>query len=116
MPFTGQHVLAELYGVDPGLLDDEALLREALSSALIEAKATVCEVVSKRFEPQGVTVLALLSESHASVHTYPEKGAAFVDIFTCGDRARPVEALRLLAERLHTDDVRSTVINRGVGA
>ena len=91
--FAGQHVLAELEGVSPELLDDEQFLRHALGEALTQADATVLEVVSKQFEPQGVTVLALLSESHASIHTYPEVGAVFVDVFTCGTRAKPALAV-----------------------
>jgi S-adenosylmethionine decarboxylase proenzyme len=73
----------------------------------------VCDVVSKRFVPQGVTVLALLSESHASLHTYPEVGAVFLDVFTCGSRADPELATRLLAEALGAKDTHVTIIRRG---
>src|SRR4030081_46374 len=62
--FAGRHVLAELDHVDPALLDDPIFLREALASAVTEAGATLCEVISHRFTPQGVTVLAMLAESH----------------------------------------------------
>ncbi|AHH94720.1 adenosylmethionine decarboxylase [Kutzneria viridogrisea] len=112
--FTGTHVFGELAGVRAGLLDDEQFLRTTMNNALYAAGATVCEVVSKRFEPQGVTVLALLSESHASVHTYPEIGSAFVDVFTCGDRADPGMAVRLLATALGAADSRVTSLRRGV--
>ena len=98
--FTGQHVLAELEGVAEQLLDDEQFLRDTLHSALSRSQATVCEVIAKRFEPQGVTVLALLSESHASLHTYPEEGSIFIDVFTCGHTAQPERAVELLAEAL----------------
>ncbi|OXM64420.1 MULTISPECIES: adenosylmethionine decarboxylase [Amycolatopsis] len=111
--FAGRHVLAELRGIDPGLLDDPAFLRDALRTAVTEAGATVREVVGHRFEPQGVTVLALLAESHASVHTYPEIGAVFADVFTCGDQADPVLAVRLLAAALGTAEVEMSVVERG---
>lgn len=111
--FAGQHVLAELEGVSPELLDDEQFLRHALGEALTQADATVLEVVSKQFEPQGVTVLALLSESHASIHTYPEVGAVFVDVFTCGTRAKPALAVQLLAEALGAASARTDLISRG---
>src|SRR3984893_5897721 len=87
--FAGQHVLAEFDGVDPALLDDIAFLRVTLERSLDRAGATVCDVVSKRFVPLAVAVLALLSESHASLHTYPEVGSVFLDVFTCGNRADP---------------------------
>ena len=111
--FAGRHVLAELDDVDPSLLDDPTFLREALASAVSEAGATLCEVMSHRFAPQGVTVLAMLAESHASVHTYPELGAVFVDVFTCGDRADPEHAVRLLAKALGTGSVRMSTVRRG---
>ncbi|HEV8559985.1 MAG TPA: adenosylmethionine decarboxylase [Actinophytocola sp.] len=111
--FAGRHVLAELHGVDAALLDDVDFLSQSLERALKEAGATVCEVVSKRFEPQGATVLALLAESHASVHTYPERGSLFVDVFTCGRRADPAEAVRLLSETLGATSVRTQTVHRG---
>jgi ornithine decarboxylase len=112
--FTGRHVLAEFDGVDPGLLDDVAFLRATLARSLTDAGATVCDVVSKRFAPQGVTVLALLSESHASLHTYPERGSVFLDVFTCGDKADPELAMRLLADALAATSTNLTTIRRGV--
>lgn len=111
--FTGQHVLAELEGVDPELLDDEQFLQETLHHALSRSQATVCDMMIKRFEPQGVTVLALLSESHASLHTYPEDGSMFIDVFTCGNTARPELAVQLLAEALCPASVSTQTIRRG---
>ncbi|CAM2971459.1 adenosylmethionine decarboxylase [Saccharomonospora xinjiangensis] len=111
--FSGKHVLAELGGVEGRLLDDEEFLRTTLASTLTDAGATVCDVIAHRFEPQGVTVLAMLAESHASVHTYPELGAVFVDVFTCGDRADPEHAVRLLAKALGTEPESMSTISRG---
>jgi S-adenosylmethionine decarboxylase len=111
--FAGRHVLAELDLVDPALLDDPEFLSKVMDTVLTEAGATVCDVVTQRFEPQGVTVLAMLAESHASVHTYPEIGAAFVDVFTCGERADPERAVRLLAGALGTTSVRMSTVERG---
>jgi S-adenosylmethionine decarboxylase len=111
--FLGHHVLAEFEGVDPGPLDDVDFLLATLQSALRAAGATVCDVVSKQFVPQGVTVIALLSESHASLHTYPELGSVFLDVFTCGERADPELAMKLLAEALGARSTRITTIQRG---
>ncbi|HVV10166.1 adenosylmethionine decarboxylase [Amycolatopsis sp.] len=111
--FAGRHVLAELDGIEPDLLDDPEFLRRALTSAVSEAGATVCEVVAHRFAPHGVTVLALLAESHASIHTYPEIGSAFADVFTCGEKADPEKAVELLATALGTESVQMSVVERG---
>ena len=67
----------------------------------------------KQFEPQGVTVLALLSESHASIHSYPERGSVFIDVFTCGKRADPELAVNLLRDMLDAGVSRISVIHRG---
>ncbi|WP_026454062.1 adenosylmethionine decarboxylase [Saccharomonospora iraqiensis] len=111
--FSGKHVLAELEDIEPQLLDDETFLRSTLANTLTDAGATVCEVIAHRFEPQGVTVLAMLAESHASVHTYPEIGAVFVDVFTCGERADPERAVTLLADALGTGSVSMSTFHRG---
>ncbi|GAA2347101.1 adenosylmethionine decarboxylase [Saccharopolyspora halophila] len=111
--FTGTHVLAELEGVDPQLLDDERFLREVLHNALEQSDATVCQMIAERFEPQGVTVLALLSESHASLHTYPEDGSIFIDVFTCGHTAKPEKAVSLLADALKPTGQNVQSIRRG---
>ncbi|HKN52295.1 MAG TPA: adenosylmethionine decarboxylase [Amycolatopsis sp.] len=113
--FAGRHVLAELGGVDPGLLDDPDRLRELLVAALTEAGATVCDVVTRRFAPQGVTIVAMLEESHASVHTYPELGMSFVDVFTCGEKADPEQAVQLFADALGASSLRLATILRGEG-
>lgn len=114
--FSGRHVLAEFDGIDPALLDDPVFLRDAVRSAVNRAGATVCDVIAHRFEPQGVTVIALLAESHASVHTYPEFGAVFADVFTCGEDADPELAVRLLAAALHAERTRLSTVERGDGA
>lgn len=111
--FSGTHVLAEMEGIDAALLDDETFLCRALRDALGRANATVCEVVARQFEPQGVTVLALLSESHASLHTYPEIGALFADVFTCGYQADPELAVREIAAALGASSVRMRTVKRG---
>ncbi|MEU1994868.1 adenosylmethionine decarboxylase [Nocardia gamkensis] len=115
--FTGWHVLAEFGGVDADLCDDLERLESALRESLIAAGVTICDVVHKKFEPQGVTVLALLSESHASIHTYPESGEIFVDVFTCGSiGAGASKAVELLRDALAPKDVRMQVIRRGHGS
>ena len=63
---------------------DKGWDRAVMERAAREGGATVLNAYCHRFTPQGVTVLLALSESHASIHTYPEYGACMVDVFTCG--------------------------------
>ena len=113
--FAGRHVLAELRGVDATLVGDEQRIVDALRRALDVGGATVLDVVAHRFEPQGTTVVALLAESHASVHAYPEASAAFVDVFTCGVEADPEVIVDALGRELGAAEVRAQVIARGAG-
>jgi S-adenosylmethionine decarboxylase len=86
--FTGQHLLLSYEGCTADLNDLEAIER-AMREAVEATGAHVRGAASTRFEPQGLSVVLVLSESHASVHTYPEHHAAFLDIFTCGTSCRP---------------------------
>ena len=81
----GNHYLLNLYGCSFNSLNNEYYLRDLLEDAAICSGATVIQTISKQFYPQGVTVLTMLAESHISIHTWPEKGQAAVDIFTCGE-------------------------------
>ncbi|NUP26565.1 MAG: adenosylmethionine decarboxylase [Nocardia sp.] len=115
--FTGRHVLAEFGGVDRALCDDLTALESALRYALTGAGVTVCEIVGKQFDPHGVTVLALLAESHASLHTYPESGDIFVDVFTCGSAADSAgRVAELLRTALGPEHVRISTVLRGRAA
>ena len=57
-------------------------------------------MITHQFQPQGVTGLALLAESHISIHTWPESGYAAVDVFTCGDHTMPEQACAILCSEL----------------
>jgi len=81
----GKHYLLNLYGCLFDKLNSHEFLIDLLENSAVASGATVVQTIFKKFDPQGVTVLTLLSESHISIHTWPEKGEAAVDIFTCGD-------------------------------
>jgi S-adenosylmethionine decarboxylase len=97
---VGKHCILELYDCNPQKLDDEAFLRTAITTAAKRAGATLLNLITHRFEPQGVTGLALLAESHISIHTWPESGYAAVDVFTCGDHTMPERACDVLGQEL----------------
>ncbi len=81
--------MLELYRCDCEKLNDESFLRCTLNRAAKLANATVLNLISNKFEPQGVTAIALLAESHISIHTWPESNYSAVDIFTCGQNMMP---------------------------
>ena len=97
---VGKHCILELYDCDPARLDDEAFLRTTITTAAKRAGATLLNLITHNFEPQGVTGLALLAESHISIHTWPESGYAAVDVFTCGNHTMPEQACAILQAEL----------------
>ena len=107
-----KHFLLELYGCDFEKLNDESFLRCKLNRAAKLAKATVLNLISNKFEPQGVTAIALLAESHISIHTWPESNYSAVDIFTCGRNMLPEIASQYLIESLNAEEHFLRVIER----
>ena len=101
----GKHYLLNLYGCPFDKLDNYLFLIELLENAAAASGATVCETIYKQFEPQGVTVLSLLSESHISIHTWPEKGMAVCDAFTCGDHTTPEKGVEYMQKMLESTDI-----------
>ena len=84
--FAGRHYLASFYECDHEALTDLVRLRQAMQESIELSGATILSSSDYLFPPNGLTMVWLLSESHASIHTYPEHGACFVDLFTCGER------------------------------
>ncbi len=107
-----KHLLLELYKCEYEKLNDESFLRCTLNKAAKLAKATVLNLISNKFEPQGVTAIALLAESHMSIHTWPESNYSAVDIFTCGQNMMPELASQYLMEALKAEEHSLRVIER----
>ena len=107
-----KHLLLELYRCDCEKLNDESFLRCTLNRAAKLAKATVLNLISNKFEPQGVTAIALLAESHISIHTWPESNYSAVDIFTCGQNMLPERASQYLIDTLKAEEHFLRVIKR----
>ena len=107
-----KHFLLELYRCNFEKLNDESFLRCILNRASKLANATVLNLISNKFEPQGVTAIALLAESHISIHTWPESNYSAVDIFTCGQNMRPELASQHLIESLMAKEHSLRVIER----
>ena len=107
-----KHLLLELYRCDHEKLNDESFLRCTLNRAAKLSKAKVLNLISNKFEPQGVTAIALLAESHISIHTWPESNYSAVDIFTCGQNMTPELASKYLIGVLKAEEHFLRVIQR----
>jgi S-adenosylmethionine decarboxylase proenzyme len=110
----GRHVIAELFGCNPNSLKDEELLKDYLRGAVKACGATLVSEFSTRFEPYGgVTAIAVIAESHLSIHTWPEFGYAALDIFTCG-KVNPWKAYEYIVKKLRPEKVSVSETKRGM--
>lgn len=110
----GVHHIAELCGCNADLLNNSEFISTSLRQAVEHANATLIEEIKYEFTPQGITAVCLLSESHISIHTWPEKGYAALDIFTCGDHTAPDVACKFMSDALESEYPKITVLKRGI--
>lgn len=82
--------------------------------ALQMSNATILRIIGEKFKPQGVTLLALLAESHCSIHTWPEIGYAAVDLYTCGDTTNSHKAAEFLKNKLKAESTNEKELVRSV--
>ena len=103
-----KHILFELRGCPSELLDDVEFVVLSLQVSCVHANSKLIDINFHKFEPQGVTGLALLADSHISIHTWPEKGLAMCDIFTCGVDSTPELAVEYLSKQFQSLDTTYT--------
>lgn len=111
---TGRHLILDLYECDQELLDNYDELSSLLETALLMANATILRIFGEKFQPQGVTLLALLAESHASIHTWPCEGYCAIDLYTCGDKTKTHKAAEFLKHKLKAKVCEQKEIERKV--
>ena len=110
--FAGTHLIIEV--VNGKGLDDEDLIEIAFRRCVEKCGATLLHIHTHKFSPQGVSGVAILAESHISVHTWPEIEYGAFDVFMCGN-AQPWNAVAVLKEIFETSDVQVREILRGDG-
>lgn len=93
--FAGSHIIVDLY--DAQRLDDLDYIQETMLECVEKAGATLLHIHLHPFEPNGVSGVAVLAESHISVHTWPEAGYAAFDVFMCGE-AKPELCIEILSK------------------
>lgn len=111
---NGRHLILDLYDCDPEILDDYEELQRLLEASLVMAKANILRIFGEKFQPQGVTLLALLAESHASIHTWPCERYCAIDLYTCGDRTETHRAAEFLKTKLKAKTTEQREIERKV--
>lgn len=110
---AGTHLLIDVIGGKQ--LDSMETVENALRACVEACKVTLLHIHLHKFSPQGITGVAVLSESHITVHTWPEAGYGAFDVFMCGE-AQPHNAIAVLRDAFEADDVRVKEVLRGAEA
>lgn len=110
--FVGRHLVISYVDCDPAALQDETTLKEKMKEAALATGVTILSSLDHHFVPSGLTQVLLLSESHASIHTYPEYASCFVDLFTCGTRFEMDKFDQVLTQYLKPKKVSHKLLHR----
>ena len=110
----GIHLLLDVAGAPFATLDDPAVVEAALLATVEEMGANVLGSHIHRLSPQGISGVVVITESHVTIHTWPERGEAAVDLFTCGDPERARAAIAGLTSRLGGTRSHVRELTRGV--
>ena len=112
LTFAGKHLMLDLWGASR--LDDLQFIKTTLEQSVNECGATLLHIYLHRFtENGGVSGVALLAESHISIHTWPERNYAAVDVFMCGD-ASPTPAIPILRQAFQPTSIQLGDHKRGI--
>ncbi|TAA70458.1 adenosylmethionine decarboxylase [Planococcus salinarum] len=114
METMGRHVIAELWQCDFDKLNDMDFIEQTFVDAALKSGAEVREVAFHKFAPQGVSGVVIISESHLTIHSFPEHGYASVDVYTCGDMD-PTIAADYIAKALDSQSSEVKELQRGMG-
>jgi len=110
---AGVHLIVDLHGAER--LDDIEHIEATLRRCVTAARATLLHIHLHHFQPNGVSGVAVLAESHISIHTWPDAGFAALDVFMCGS-ADPDACIPVLREAFSAKQVGVGEILRGKDA
>ncbi|RLE62843.1 MAG: adenosylmethionine decarboxylase [Thermoprotei archaeon] len=114
MNTIGYHYVIEASGCDPEILTDASALKKILLEAAKVGEMDVRSTYFYKFTPQGVSGMVIVSESHISIHTWPEKGYAAIDVYTCDTNSKPEKTVNYILEKIKAEYAHITEIERGI--
>lgn len=115
MEIMGRQIIAELWDCNIDILNDIELIERIFVNAALEAGAEIREVAFHQFAPYGVSGVVIISESHLTIHSFPEHGYASIDVYTCGNKVDPIVAVEYIARSLESKVSEKIEIPRGMG-
>lgn len=109
----GTHMLINIRNIpDPTLFNTVTAVKPLLDIIIQKCDLHVVAEAGHQFEPFGATYVYVLSESHMSIHTYPEKNTAYMDIFCCNPNFDTEAAANIIKDVFQTQDVDFQTVHR----
>lgn len=110
---VGRHAIADIYNCNCPKMDDLKYIKNLVMTSAKEAKLTVVDNKFYKFNPIGISGVLILSESHLTIHTWPEYNYIAVDVFTCGAEINPVNACKIIAKNFDSKSMMIREFERG---
>ena len=108
------HYVAEASGCDSEIISDVEKVRKILIKAAEKANATLHAISFHQFPPSGVSGIVVISESHISIHTWPEFRYVALDLYTSGDLVEPEKGIEYAVKAFRSTSYLITKITRGI--
>jgi S-adenosylmethionine decarboxylase len=115
MRALAQHTLLEFYACEPSRLKHSREVKKLLCDAVRQGGGTIVKAVFHNFSPYGVSGVVVITESHVTIHTWPEHAYAAVDIFSCSKKLDHLTIRNHLKEALGSRRVSGKGFRRGKG-
>jgi S-adenosylmethionine decarboxylase len=114
MDAVGNHLIVELYGCNSTIINDEKRIEEILVQSANIANVHIINSTFHQFNPQGISGVLVIAESHFSIHTWPEYSYCALDIFTCGNVFNIDKSLDFIKNAIQSTSISVTELKRGV--
>lgn len=108
-------LFVDLYGCDKRTLNDLDIIRKIAHTVISDIPSQIVEECYHRFQPIGITYIAVITTSHFSIHTWPEHGYAAVDIFSC-EQSLPTQIADRLAALFGAKEQKTRQFDREISA
>jgi len=114
MAYLARHILIELNGCPPHLLNNTARLEHTLRRVVDLLGTEILKTTSYQFAPQGISTVMIIGASHMAIHSWPEHGYASVDVMVCVDNFKIGDLLQIFASGLEAASHTFMEVRRGL--
>ncbi|MDD3626012.1 MAG: adenosylmethionine decarboxylase [bacterium] len=109
----GKHFICDFFNCAPEKISNNEEIKEIIVSAIKQSGATIVETKMYHFEPYGLTGIVIITESHFSIHTWPEYRFAAIDFFSCNKNLDFNKAIKIIEDYLKPESIKKHEIDRG---